>query len=67
MNQDITERIEQVWQRAIERALEDDTRAQELGETLNDSAGLAIQSGVKAGRGWGNESALCTDRCTRIC
>lgn len=67
MNKATSHFIEQLWERAVEHAMEENTREEEIGEMLNDSAGLAIQAGVKAGRGWGNESALCTDRCTRIC
>lgn len=49
------------WERAVERAEYDKRTQSELDpDTLNDAAGLHVQSGVKSG--W-TSSCYCSDTC----
>lgn len=54
--------LEQLWERGVERASEDETRQQPLdAETINHAAGLSVKAGLRAGL-WG-----ATKECTQSC
>lgn len=55
--------LQERWERAVERAAEENMREQELNETLTESAGLHIKSGVDAAGVWGTTSCTCQNTC----
>lgn len=53
-NQQSIQELENEWERAVERAAEQEERATQLRrEDLNDAAGLRVKAGVKSGA-WTN-------------
>jgi hypothetical protein len=62
-----TRNLQDLWERAIERAIQEKSSVQELSdETLNQAAGVHIQSGVRAGDFWGLGSYTCQN-CSGTC
>lgn len=60
------EEIAQQWERAIERATEDNPYPSDTSDqNLNDAAGLRVQSGIQSGF-WGISNE-CSDDCSSIC
>ncbi len=59
--------IEELWERAVERAVQEKSVAQELSaETLSQAAGIHIKSGVRAADFWGLGSYTCQN-CSGTC
>lgn len=52
------------WDQAAERAAQEASRPQDLGQALNEGAGLHVKSGVEAGGLWGSTSCTCQQTCT---
>jgi hypothetical protein len=63
---DISNYLQEQWERAIERAIEEQPRAEQLPEWLDVAQGLLIKTGLKGGVG---APRLTVDTChaTRVC
>ncbi len=68
-NYNLSQELQQQWERGIERATEEQPTHQELGGMLNEAAGLHIKSGAQAGGLWGSTSCSCVNSCdcSNIC
>ena len=62
-----SERLQDQWEHAVERAAQDITSLPELdSQDLNLAAGLYVASGIAAGKdGWGHTNMTCA--CTNSC
>lgn len=61
--QTINEQIQEQWDNAAERALQQPAENQTLGDLLQEAAGLHVKSGVQAGGIWGTTSCTCENTC----
>ena len=67
LKKESTRHIQELWERAIERAIADKPVVQELSdEKLGEAAGVHIKSGIDASGLWGTTSCTC-QACSQIC
>ncbi|HZQ07060.1 MAG TPA: hypothetical protein VFD70_10810 [Anaerolineae bacterium] len=58
--------LAEAWEHAAERAAEKQSCIQELGEELDDAAGLHVRAGLKAGA-WSHDCSTSCNHRTCVC